>query len=171
MNRSDPHLQKQPLLGNEVVYGRLPDTGSYHVVRSRGAFHSHFSLLASRLLASAMSNFRDTTHRWRSRMRQSRLKNDMRCLVPTAVDACIADRVVGVGCGVLTDEALSGRKNCVTMQSVNASRAFITSLRGAGSRETISSKYDKANVMFDVRSVKFSRRYVKKKKIRMCLLQ
>lgn len=32
----------------------------------------------------------------------------MRCFVPVGVDGCIADNDVGVGCGVFTDEALTG---------------------------------------------------------------
>jgi hypothetical protein len=39
---------------------------------------------------------------------QYQFRISRRCFVPVGVDACIADNDVGVGCGIFTDEALTG---------------------------------------------------------------
>lgn len=62
------------------------------------------SFVSSRFLTSALSNFRETTQRWWSRKRHSCRNFDTRLLVPIGVD-CFEDNDVGVGCGVLTEEA------------------------------------------------------------------
>ncbi|KAF3021162.1 hypothetical protein E8E15_000532 [Penicillium rubens] len=68
-------------------------------------------ILRETFLAAALSNFRDTTQRWRSRITQFCRKTDTCCLVPVGVELCSDDNDVGVGCGVLTDDALTAFAN------------------------------------------------------------
>lgn len=72
---------------------------------------TRFRFSSKRFLAAALSNFRDTTQRWRSRIRHFCRKTDTRCLVPVGVELCSEDNDVGIGCGVLTDDALTAIVN------------------------------------------------------------
>jgi len=76
-----------------------------------------FFPLLRRLLASTISNFRLTTHRWRSRTRQLCLRRDMRCFVPVGVDGsivCVCVSILRRGSGIDCDISSSADTTLVS---------------------------------------------------------